>query len=277
MKVFYHKNTTGLQFLIYIIISLSLAVGLLLLKKKTLLMIPYIKAYDCYSICLNDCEEKGMELLSASCLGGDNHICQCCNPVEGLPGECKIWEFSCSGTLHDCHGGTGEHYRCVNGLHCSTTSTVHMGCCKCVCVSHPINHPPTCTISFPTDGLGTVLYDAKEYYDINGSAVVEQPTTRTGKINTTDPDEDTVTVQSLTVDRNCAQLSLNGTNFTLKPQGHATGVSPVDLVHCQRRFATAHLCCKQGQTLQCNASRSPRRWASQFVARDFSRRAYGGS
>ena len=97
------------------------------------------------------------------------------------------------------------------------------------------NHPPTCTISFPTDGLGTVLYDAKEYYNINGSAVVKQPTTRTGKINTTDPDGDTVTLQSLTVDRNCAQPSLRGTNFTLTPQGHATGVSPVDLVSRRAR------------------------------------------
>ena len=224
MKVLYNILVRSIFIAIVILIASSFL-------KVNVIEIGTIKAYDCFIVCRDECRSQHKQLLSARCLGGNNHKCQCCARKNnaGNPGTCTWYTFSCSGTLHSCRGGTGEHYRCVHGYNCSTTSTVHMGCCKCVCVSHPINHPPTCTISFPTDGLGTVLYDAKEYYNINGSAVVKQPTTRTGKINTTDPDGDTVTVQSLTVDRNCAQLSLNGTNFALTPQGHATGVSPVDL------------------------------------------------
>ena len=92
------------------------------------------------------------------------------------------------------------------------------------------NEPPSCSITVPLNSPNNIFYDAKEYLNqTTGQLETQQPTTRYGKVNTDDPDNDDVTVESLTADRNCVQLTLNGENFTLIPQGHLTGVSPVQI------------------------------------------------
>ena len=212
-----------------------------------------ILAYDCESICRNECRRRGKNYNGATCLSGDDHKCQCCNKTtsENL-GRCTFWYYSCSGTLHDCHGGTGEHYRCIYGDSC-TTSTVHMGCCNCDCSSTPPNQAPTCTIDFPTDG-GTsyILYDAKQYYDSNHIVHNDPPTARAGKINTSDPDGDPVTITDFTVSGNCIKANRNGENFTLTPQGEVTGVSPnLDNYHSCTSTLTAYIKDNHNHTASC--------------------------
>ena len=189
-----------------------------------------------------------------------HYLYECCNLPKCQGGDCYGIADPNVDTFEECksfcknqvsgNGGLGKYCCSKCADHCQVDSQCGSGC---TCIADPngnycycpgggsggggggggggghTNHPPTCSISFPTDGLGTVLYDAKEYYDSSGNVVVHQPTVRTGQINTSDPDGDSVSVQSLTVDRNCAQLSLNGKIFNLTPQGHATGVTPVDL------------------------------------------------
>ena len=88
----------------------------------------------------------------------------------------------------------------------------------------PPNHPPTCTIQFPTDGGNpTVVYDALKFLTPTGTQT-RQPTVRRGRIVTQDPDGDAVSITSFTTTNNCVALQLlAGGDFTLVPQGAVTG------------------------------------------------------
>jgi len=82
--------------------------------------------------------------------------------------------------------------------------------------------PPTCDLSdFPS----TITYDGKAFYDLTTGLVTTQaPTTHTAAIQVSDPDGDSVTVTSLSVNKPaCLQTSYSGTTAQLTPQGAVTG------------------------------------------------------
>ena len=195
-----------------------------------------------------------------ACYFGYDYKC-CAQPNCGAPchstkyGDASTDWDACS---YDCSNNTGD-FCCED---CADECQVDSECgsgCRCLADSNGNycycpgggsggggggggggNNPPSCSITVPLNSPSGIFYDAKEYLNqTTGQLETQQPTTRQGHINISDPDGDTVSVQSLTTDKNCVQLTLNGENFTLTPQGHLTGVSPVDLT--STRICTATL------------------------------------
>lgn len=169
------------------------------------------------------------------------------NPLPHSEEECNnrchgIGEYCCPSCADQCQVDS----ECGSGCRCLADSNGNY----CYCPGGGSggggggggndNEPPSCSITVPLNNPNGIFYDAKEYLNqTTGQLETQQPTTRQGKVNTDDPDNDDVTVESLTTDKNCVQLTLNGENFTLTPQGHLTGVSPVDLT--STRICTATL------------------------------------
>ena len=169
-----------------------------------------------------------------------HYIYECCD-YNYCSGNCYVIRVS---SLRDCNNTchAANKYCCNNCIDkCQVDSDCGSGCrclasssgnyCYCPTTTPtptpPPNRAPTCTIDFPTDG-GTnyILYDAKQYYDSNHTVHNDPPTARAGKINTSDPDGDPVTITDFTVSGNCIKSNRNGKNFTLTPQGEVTGVTP---------------------------------------------------
>jgi len=164
---------------------------------------------------------------------------QCTSNCYGIPKvirnktECENYctnqsprDYCCPDCLDHCQVDSecGSGCRCINSssgnyCHCPTSTPTP--------TPTPTNHAPSCTISFPTDGgSSTITYDTEQYYDSNGGQVNDSATARSGCINTSDSDGDTVTITSVNVSNNCVAFHRTGNNFTLTPQGQINNVVP---------------------------------------------------
>ncbi len=157
-----------------------------------------------------------IQFVSACYFGYDY---QCCSELN-CGGTCHSTQYyeddetSCS---YDCAQNSGD-YCCED---CADQCQADYECGSgCTCIADPYsnycycpgggsggggggggggNNPPSCSITVPLNNPNNIFYDAKEYLNqTTGQLETQQPTTRQGYINTSDPDGDNVSIPSLT-------------------------------------------------------------------------------